>query len=126
MKMFRKEQRVSRRRYKISVRSKWEAEIADDKENGEVTLPIHPEDETEAFENYPFDRMAIYDADSAGQLGQFRSSLRIVPERLGGPSPVLRQSALLRFGRVCAEFISGMMIPNQWRRNHLRYPTSKL
>jgi hypothetical protein len=97
LKMFRKEQRVPRRRYQVSVRSSWDAEIADDKENvkeeGQDVLPtppIDPEDEAEAFENYLFDRMTAYDADSACQLAQFRSSLRIVPERLGGPSPALR------------------------------------
>jgi hypothetical protein len=93
VKLFRKERRVSRRRYQLSVRTDWEAEIADDKENeheeGKASLPtppIDPEDEAEAFENYLFDRLAAYDADSACQLAQFRSSLRIVPERLGGPS----------------------------------------
>jgi hypothetical protein len=63
------------------MRSRWDAEIADDKENGKEDgrdlvphHPIDPEDEAEAFENYLFDGMATYDADAACQLIHFRSS----------------------------------------------------
>jgi hypothetical protein len=96
LKIFRKEQRMNRKQYRASLRSKWDVEVADDKENAqgkeqETTSPVDPEVEAEAFENYLFDRMATYDEDSAHQLAHFWSSLRIVPEQLGGPSPVLRQ-----------------------------------
>jgi hypothetical protein len=78
----------------------WEADIADDKENrpsreeekrGEplVTRPVDPEVEAEAFEDYLFDRMMVYDDDSAFQLVRFRLSLRVVPVHLGGPDPAL-------------------------------------
>jgi hypothetical protein len=102
LKLFKKEQRLSRKRYRASVRGLWEADIADDKENrqsgeerkqgeGEsiLTQPVDPEVEAEAFENFLFDRMLVYDGDAAFQLVRFRQSLRVVPANLGGPDPAL-------------------------------------
>ncbi len=77
----------------------WEADIAEDKENrpsqeegkeGEPTLtqPVDPEVEAEAFENFLFDRMLVYDGDAAFQLVRFRQSLRVMPAHLG-PDPAL-------------------------------------
>jgi hypothetical protein len=98
LKNFKREQRISRRNFQSGVRTTWESEIADDKENEHGTdqesLPsqlIDPEVEGEAFENYLFDRMERFDEDAALQLARFRSTLRIVPESLGGPGLVLRQ-----------------------------------
>jgi hypothetical protein len=96
LKIFRKEQLINRKQYRASLRSKWDVEVADDKENAqgteqEIQSSVDPEVEAEAFENYSFDRMATYDEDSAHQLAHFRSSLRIVPEHLGGPSVILRR-----------------------------------
>jgi hypothetical protein len=65
-------------------------DLADDKENGsEAAGEVHPEDEAEALENYLFDKMMIYDGDSAFQLIAFRDTLQIQPERLGGPNATL-------------------------------------
>jgi hypothetical protein len=92
LKMFKKEQRLSRKRYRASVRGMWEADLAEDKENRqtkEEEKGVDPEEEAEAFENYLFDRMMAYDGDSAFQLVRFRLSLRVVPAHLGGPDPAL-------------------------------------
>ena len=100
LRKFKSEQRVCRRRYRASVRGMWDADIADEKENrplqdeerGVEALtprPFDPEESEEAFENFLFDRMMVYDGDAAFQLVRFRASLRVVPERLGGPDPAL-------------------------------------
>jgi hypothetical protein len=69
-----------------------DAEIADGKENkqqqddtvGESSSaqpPIDPEIEAEAYENYSFDRMIVYDdGDAAHLLVDFRASLQVVPD----------------------------------------------
>ncbi len=100
LKMFKKEQRLARKQYRASLRGIWEADIADNKENclsqeegerGETILlqPFDQEVETEAFENFLFDRMMIYDGDAAFMLVRFRESLRVIPAHLGGPDPAL-------------------------------------
>ncbi len=75
------------------IRALWDAELADDKENGGLASgeDVDSEVEAEAFEDYLFAKMMRYDgdSDSAFQLTDFRSTLRIIPERLGGPNPDL-------------------------------------
>jgi hypothetical protein len=69
---FKRCQRMARRRYRGSLQALWDAEIADEKENGsEAVEDVDPEDEAEAWENYLFDRMMRYDEDSASQLVAF-------------------------------------------------------
>jgi hypothetical protein len=97
LRKFRKEQRLDRRRHKLKVRETWNAEMVADKENYLHALdpredsqlprfPVNPEDEAEAYENYLFDNMMLYDKDSADLLFDFRSSLQVVsspPNQLG-------------------------------------------
>ena len=70
LRMFKKEQRLSRKQYRGRVRGMWEADVAEDKENrpsqeegkrGEpiITQPVDPEVEEEAFEDFLFDRMLV-------------------------------------------------------------------
>jgi hypothetical protein len=83
----------------------WEEELAneknrleDDKENEQASsseVPIDPEVEEEAFENYLFDRMMRHDGDAAHLLVHFRASLTVVPDTLSGErtdDPSLRGS----------------------------------
>ncbi len=91
VKKFRNEQRLDRRRYRLKVRAMWDTEIADGKENRQLQddtagessstqLPVDPEIEAEAYENYSFDRMMAYDEDAAHLLVAFRESLQVVPD----------------------------------------------
>ncbi len=87
LKEFKKCQRLARRRYSGILRALWYAELADEKENGsEAASEAYSEDEAEALENFLFDKMMQYDGDSAAQLGAFRETLQIQPERFGGPN----------------------------------------
>jgi hypothetical protein len=95
IKKFKQEQKVERRRYKSMVRLEWEEDIAERKENlsqeGEVVgssstssdhqHPADPDTMAEAYEDYLFDRMMLYDWDAAHLLVHFRASLRVVPEQ---------------------------------------------
>jgi hypothetical protein len=88
---FQREQRLDRKRFKLEVSQQWDEDLADDKEN--QTKEVDPETEAEAYENYLFDRLMTYDGDAAFRLLDFRSSLRVVPEQVGGP---ITDPALLR------------------------------
>jgi hypothetical protein len=144
---FKREQRVCRRRYRASVRGMWDADIADDKENRPsqdeergvealTTRPVDPEESEEAFENYLFDRMMVFDGDAAFQLVRFRSSLRVVPERLGGPDPALihiRTANLweglrrMYFGEQEAEYVVPVPEPSHEQiMNNLRQEIAEL
>jgi hypothetical protein len=85
---FQRNQRWARKQYKASIRALWDAELAEDPDNGSDTPgeDLDSEVEAEAFEDYLFTKMMRYDGDSAFQLVEFRNTLRIVPERLGGPN----------------------------------------
>ncbi len=107
LKKFRAEQKSERRRFKLEVRTTWDAKMAENKENflheGDDSkedsslprYPVDPEDAAEAYENYLFDKLQRFDRDAADLLVSFRSSLRVVPswnsqeERV---NPVLIQS----------------------------------
>ncbi len=104
LKKFRKEQKLDRRRFKLEVTATWDAEMAADKDNylheqdprddsSLLRFPVNPEDEAEAYENYLFDRMMVYDRDSADLLFDFRSSLQVVPSL---PTQVEEDPALIR------------------------------
>ena len=80
---FKKEQRLARKRFKLTVRGTWSVDLAEDKEND--TKEVDPEVEAEAFEDYLFDRLMTHDGDAAFQLVTFRSTLRVVPDQSGGP-----------------------------------------
>jgi hypothetical protein len=88
---FRRGQRLARKQYKSGIRSLWDAELSEDKVNNpDVTEEeVDSEVEAEAYEDYLFTKMMRYDGDSAFQLVEFRNSLRIMPENLGGPNPEL-------------------------------------
>jgi hypothetical protein len=91
LKEFQRNQRLSRKHYKSTIRALWDTELADDKENelfasGEE---IDSEFEAEAYEDYLFIKMMRYDGDTAFQLVEFRTTLRIIPESLGVPNHAL-------------------------------------
>ena len=79
---FKREQRLDRQRFKLEVSRQWDAEMAENKENQKTE--VDPETEAEAYEDYLFDRLMRYDGDAAFLLVDFRSSLRVVPEQVGG------------------------------------------
>jgi hypothetical protein len=91
LKEFRRNQRLARTIYKNSLRAMWNAEIHDEKENQsrESGEDLDPEVEAKAYEDYFFAKMLRYDGDLACQLMEFRTTLRITPEYLGGPNPNL-------------------------------------
>jgi hypothetical protein len=62
---FQRGQRIARKLYKANIRALWDAELADDKENG-GSAPgedVESEVEAEAFEDYLFAKMMRYDGD---------------------------------------------------------------
>jgi hypothetical protein len=86
---FKRDQRLARKQYKSSIRSLWDAELSEDIDSGVTEEEVDSEVEAEAYEDYLFTKMMRYDGDSAFQLVEFRNSLRIIPENLGGPNSAL-------------------------------------
>jgi hypothetical protein len=83
MKAFKREQRFARRLYRKELGENFDESIqaGQDRQDADY-YPSATEVEEEAWENYEFDGLMIFDGDQAEQLVVFRSSLFVIP-----PSP---------------------------------------
>jgi hypothetical protein len=96
MKAFKREQRFARRTHRKELRANFDEGIQAGQDRQDADFyPSVTEVEEEAWENYEFDALMIFDGDQSEELVRFRSSLFVIPPPLGGldPSQVLRREA---------------------------------
>jgi hypothetical protein len=88
LKAFKREQRFSRRVYRRELRVNFYEEIQAGREGNDADFyPSVGEVEQEAWENYEFDALVIFDGDLVSQLAEFRSTLHVIPPPPGGYTP---------------------------------------
>ena len=79
LKAFKREQRFSRRVYRRELRVNFDEEVQAGREGQDADFyPSFGEVEQEAWENYEFDALVIFDEDLISQLAEFRSSLHVI------------------------------------------------
>jgi hypothetical protein len=88
LKAFKREQRFSRRVYRRELWVNFDEEVQAGREGQDADFyPSFGEVEQEAWENYEFDALVIFDEDLISQLAKFRSSLHVIPPPQGGYTP---------------------------------------